>query len=213
MKIAGKLNVIALVFTVVSLLGVATTSATTVLDQEFFPTDRSDFGSVISPQDLSWGVTQTFTVEQAGVLDSVEIHAGIAFPLTELRILQTIGGVPLGGAGTSVVLASTTLVTSLPGDIQRFDLSGAGLIVNVGDILAIEPINDPIGLASWRGHSNVDYPGGQVFTFNTSNSNWTLYPGTDMRFRTYVTVPEPASAALLAIGGLAALRRSKRVYC
>ena len=214
MKFAEKLNVAALAMIVGSVLGASTASATVVLDQDFFPDERSNFAALISTQDLSFGVTQTFTVGRAGILDSVEIQAGIGFPLPELRILQTSGGAPVGGAGTSVVLASTTLMTSLPDNVQRFDLSGAGLSVSVGDILAIEPVNDAIGLANWGGHSNVDYPGGQAFTFTTSNSDWTPREGgEDMRFRTYVNVPEPASLALLAMGSVALLRRNREQGC
>ena len=210
MIVAGKLNVIALAIVVVSALGASTASATVVLDQDFFPAQEVNSLVDCSSPEFSYGATQTFTVGQAGVLDSVEIQA-FAFSLTEMRILQTSGGVPIGGAAGSIVLASSTLMSTLPDDVYRFDLSGAGLNVSVGDVLAIEPIDDLMGAGLWAGHTNANYPGGRAFTFNTSNSDWTPHLfAEDMRFRTYVNVPEPASAALVMVGGLMLASRRRR---
>ncbi len=217
MKIVGKLNVVALA--IVSAVGASTAHAQVVLDQEFFPDLFPEFGQPVF-SDGTTGVAQTFTVGQTGMLESVEIHGNLNTP-AELRILQTSGGVPIGGASGSVVLASSTSATivsegwpDLGADrVYRFDFSAAGLTVNVGDILAVQSIgNATSGPIHMFGHleSVASYVGGDAFYFNTNESvdNWsTFLEASDFDFRTYVTVPEPATAALLGLGGLAMFRR------
>ena len=210
---------------VASVWGVSAASATTiVLDQEFFPDAFPEFGQ-FTFTDGSIGVAQTFTVGQAGLLDSVEIHGNLNTP-SELRILQTSGGAPVGGAAGSVVLASSTSATivsdgwpDLGADrVYRFDFSAAGLAVNIGDILALQPIADAAsGGIHMFGHleSVAAYAGGDAYYFNTNESvnDWaTFSEASDFDFRTYVTVPEPATVGLLAMGCVALLRR-KRECC
>ena len=152
----------------------------------------------------TFGRSQTFTVGLAGILDSVEVSF---FPPsgapTTLRILATSGGVPIGGAAGSTVLATSTLVTGV-GGVFTFDLSPSALAVAVGDVLAIEPF----GSGSWLGTSTNPYaPGSDHFFSAPSPNTWTVNSGSDNFFRTFVQVaqvPEPASLTLFA-AGLAAL--------
>lgn len=105
-----------------------------------------------------FGRSQTFTVGLAGVLDSVEVDIANEVP-TLIQILDTSGGTPIGGASGSVILASSSSVTSA-GDVHTFDLSSSGLVVNVGDVLAIEVF----GTGAWRHHSGgASYAGGNDF--------------------------------------------------
>lgn len=191
----------------------ATARATVMLDQAhtgpFSATSFVGNGS-------SFGNAQTFTVGLAGILDSVEVPVLGGSPTT-LRILATAGGVPIGGAAGSTVLATSSSVTSVA-NLYTFDLSAAALAVAVGDVLAIELI----GTGFWELSFGNAYAAGERYVFDTGVfspvpvNNWTVVPGQDSLFRTFVEVamiPEPSALALFAAGlaGLGfAARRSKR---
>ena len=226
MKLAEKLNVIALTIAIVSSLGVSAASANMVVpDQSYFPDTTGGFISFAYPDSSAAGIAQTFTVGQTGTLAGVEIHLANTKVPTELLILQTSGGVPIGGLSGTVVLASTSSSTFVsdgfatdPDDqVRYFDFSAAGLSVNVGDLLAFQAISDSAnGFVPVYGnnpnHTAETYDGGHAFSFaGPSNPDWVTYPvDGDFRFRTYVSVPEPMSAALLMLGGLMLTARRRR---
>ncbi len=162
---------------------------------------------------------QTFDVGQTGQLTSVEVDlfksGAPTAPLT-LDIRPVNGIAPELTAGAS--LGSISL---LPSQVSNgwvsFDLSAANISVNAGDKLAfvLESTQDFSGNQNQYGFTisgsgtNTDYyPGGHLWDQNNGGA-WEHTignPSYDMRFRTFVT-PEPASACLMLLGGLLAIRR------
>lgn len=107
-------------------------------------------------------------------------------------------------------------------DVSAFDID-----VTVGDSFAIVVQSDyqPLGIDpresyQWIGSRSGGaatiapdpYLGGAAYS-GTSDSFWALAitgPAGDFGFRTFVTVPEPSSLAVLAIGGFGVLVRRRR---
>jgi len=204
-----------LVAGIAAALSCSAASADVVLDQNFMPYPSNQKAS-LSWDDGTFGRAMTFTVGVAGVLDSIDIRE--SFPVSTLRILQTSGGVPIGGLGGSTVLATASSFTTLiggPSDDQlyRYDLSSAGLVVEVGDVLAIEPVQPAGHTIFWWGSfsDSATYAGGGDYYFSAGSPTWVSTPN-DMHFRTYVdvSVPEPTSVALLGLGGLLIARRRRQ---
>lgn len=144
--------------------------ASVELDQDFYnPEEANFFGSLtgtlvdLTVAEYSNGNAQTFTVGKSGILDSVEIYVRSELgddnePLAEptlLRILATENGVPIGGVDGSIVLAESSAVVS-EGPHRLFDLRQQNLVVEVGDVFAIEAFGNTgqIGTAGlWAGVS------------------------------------------------------------
>ena len=173
--------------------------ATVLLDQVSLPGSGA---SGNASNGGTFGRAQTFTVGIAGVLDSVEVTMDFGTPTT-LRILATSGGLPVGGAAGSTVLATSSSATA-SGTTFTFDLSPAALAVAVGDVLAIEIFG-----GNWL-YSDDPYAGGSSYFFNVGGTfsvdTWTS-GSADTAFRTFVedapvltAVPEPASLALFGAG-------------
>lgn len=184
-------------------------SAMIVQDQSY--SDTSNTTASFSLADMTFGRAQVFTVGVAGILDAVVITAGspgIAF--SEMRILATSGGVPIGGSGGSTVIANSTSFTE-SGNDYTFDFSAAALAIDIGDQFAIEVFAP--GGSSWIGHNPNTYAGGSSYFFNSpfGINNWS-FDSSGYFFTTYVdVVAEPATWVLLCLGGglLLFLGRSK----
>lgn len=192
------------------LLSPIAANAVPILDQDNFASNGGGGGLVSNTS--NFGRAQTFTVGLAGLFDSLDVRL-LGGSVTQARILATTNGTPIGGAGGSTVLATTSLVSSV-GNILSFDFSASGLAVNVGDAFAIELI----GSGTWSGSPRGTYAGGTAYFFNSDSRiyNWRASESWDWDFRTYVdvpaSVPEPGTLALLGIGllGMCAARRKSR---
>ena len=155
---------------------------------------------------------QTFLVGVSGRFVGLEIP--VFAPTSgasraQVAILGTDRGVPV----TTDVLASATIdlpsavsFSSIPLMIE-VDLSGAGLMVNDGDLLAIAVSGFPCcGSVAWRGGSRqlntADYiPGAGFDLSGVSPTELSAQFGIDFEFRTWVQpVPEPSVAVFLGLG-------------
>jgi hypothetical protein len=171
-------------------------------------------------------IAQTFTVGLAGTLSLVSVNiartADTTAPLF-VEIRTTVGGIP--NAMDGQVLLSTPLSAALvpiaapttagPLSSAAFafinvDLSAFGLAVTPGEILALSMTSDAVpGGYLWGLNVPGTYAGGSsYFRGNGPDVAWML-GGADQNFRTFVSLPEPASLALVAIAlaSLMAIRR------
>jgi len=172
--------------------------------------DQDNSGPIGGGSTVATGFVQaqTFTVGMDGVLSRIAAgikQGGSAVEDITLTLLTT----DVGGAPDSI-LTSAVLT---PGDVGTafsfvsFDISSANVAVTTGDLLAIQlsspaANNFPFSQRyDWA--QGPSYAGGAAYT-NGTNGNF------DFQFQTYL-IPEPASAVLLFLGGLAlATRRRTR---
>jgi hypothetical protein len=181
-------------------------------------------------------VAQTFTAGQAGELNRVELPltrgwGDVTEPLRLDIRRTTTAGAPVEAdspvLGSLVVQPSSMPVRNTlggpPGPIQflPLDLSGFDIAVAPGDVLAIVLQSDEVpSLEGDRGYyweavsrSIPNYPGGSTFLRDTIDgvTQFRPYPSQEVSFRTFVTVPEPAAAGLLAVLFPLMMRRRRSV--
>lgn len=194
----------------------ASTSADILLDQQYnFSSSFADStnGNVSE-------VGQTFTVGIAGTLSSIDVLmfrlSGIFDPTgpAVLKVYNTTGGNPTGAPLTSVSKAKGDISLNVA-SFATFDVSAAGILVNVGDKLSFGisapgsevgpyflPTTDSPGYAGGNGVNRIINPVGA----------WQLSQNFDHGFKTVVitAVPEPCSLVLLFAGGMSVACRRRR---
>jgi hypothetical protein len=187
----------------------------TVRAQTLDQSCETDFGSVlqVGPKEIA----QTFTVGSAGLLMRMEIPVegtpiGIGF-VGDIR--PTFDGVPVEDDGQA--FASISSLPVPPGGLAwvPLDLSEFGIMVEVGDVLAVVA-RAPAG--GWLA-CNTLYAGGSVFDRDPSISlAWSIAElpdviDPDMAFRTFVPEPSTAALQLAAFAGVWLMRRSLSHPC
>jgi hypothetical protein len=178
----------------------ATAQAEVVLDQE-----HNFANSVASSTngDVSQ-IGQTFTVGVAGTLDHIDVlmfRLGGPFDPTGdalLRVYNTSDGLPTGAALFSTIVPEVMVPLDTPGFVT-FDVSSAGIDVNVGDVLALS-VTATAGIGPYFILSDVglaiEYSGGKAIAKFGSNAWQVLTPNQDHGFRTFVN-----TGSLCAIRG------------
>lgn len=167
-------------------------------------------------------IGQTFTVGTTGTLVQIDVFMfrfSFSDSVTDdviLSVYATSSGLPTGAALATVTLPKAQVPLNAAA-LVSFDVSGAGIAVNAGDVLAFA-----VAAASGQGSytlpivfnaTGVDYAGGAAVRRDLSVSGpWsTIIPAADYGFQIWVdTVPEPTTAVLLLVGATTAclLRRS-----
>ena len=208
-------HVILIISLVACLFGSSAVSADVVVDQQFIPVNISEASIQPIADGPSYG--QTFTVGVSGHLVGADItlDAGdLGRPLNNVLVEVTT---TLAGFPTATVLASGIIPgASVPlfistGLLTHVDFSAAPT-VTAGQQLALLFFgegglgdNPNIALEVSPG---LLYPAGQavIFAFDAWHPAADFFLGTsaDFGFRTYVSVPEPSTLALL-MGGLASI--------
>ncbi|MEM1225168.1 MAG: PEP-CTERM sorting domain-containing protein [Planctomycetota bacterium] len=167
---------------------------------------------------------QTFTVGIGGTLNSIEVQVQQSdgtFPgdlpnedLT-LSILGTTGGVPDFGQNLGSVSLPASSIPAFDGftsgPFTAYDLSGLGIAVSPGDVLAFQ-LSSTTTIGSYFIYdSEVDiYGGGTSYVFSPLDGFFADFSPRDLGFITTVAIPEPSSSILLSLGGLLFVRRQRR---
>lgn len=189
----------------------AGSASAAVIDQDHSPGSvfYNPLGPTYVPNQSTAEMAQTFTVGLQGTLSSVSVLLLTPFPVTvDLRIVPVVAGLP----DTGTVLASASWSGTAGLSPISFDVSGASLAVNPGDELAFWLSASE--LSRWTSNSVSSYGGGSAFWRfpGATDGSPTSFAdiGYDSYFQTYVEViPTPGAAALLGLGGLAAVRRRR----
>jgi len=153
---------------------------------------------------------QTFTVGVAGTLDHINVLmfrlGGIFDPTGDplLRVYNTAGGLPSGSPLATITIPESSVPLN-NASMVTFDVSSAGIAVNLGDILAFSVTatsgTGPYFLLTDQGQS-IEYSGGDAVAMYGANPWQLISPPQDHGFQTFVNVPVPepsmAAASFLA---------------
>ncbi len=200
----------------------AAQSPVEVLDQSsLVPPGVDSIAGLVIDEEFSPG--QTFASGVAGRLARIELgvyrsSAPVVAPLT-VELVAVQGGLPnYSPAGTlasrvlpatAVPVISSFAEVSQPRVTLSVDFSADDIATTVGGMLAIVLRCDAtrhLGYSWWLTNQGVSvYPGGRAATLqNGASAPQPTFE--DAHFRTFVAIPEPASAVLVAIA-LVAMRR------
>jgi hypothetical protein len=182
-----------------------------VVDQSFVPDGTAQ--SLIS-SGFPY-IAQTVTAGMSGYLTQADLaaYAWYAQPiLWQVTVNAVSDGMPTGTVLASQLLTSAGWGYVPPGLAVTFS---APAYLTAGEQFALV-ISSPgaavggTGVGAWNGSDAGGYPGGMPWASQDGGTFAWPSPGCDLGFVTYMSpTPEPATLSLLALGGLAILRRRK----
>lgn len=195
--------------------------AVPVLDQEHNPFQNIEgnigphSGSRIDDR------AQTFTVGVTGILSRIEIRVYnrdlVATQPLIIDIRTVVGGVPTeADFGPNILERHSVAAALVPTTGLVFvGVDLAGIAVTAGDVLAIAAsTTDTANFSFIWGGTNTDlYAGGAQYN-RVTGVPYNLNAGIrDLNFRTFVEVPAPGVALILAMGlaGLGVTRRKRNI--
>ncbi len=166
---------------------------------------------------------QTFTVGLAGLLSQVDLQIVARVPSEDLNVsVHSTNGNSIGTILGTVIIDSSLVPevsASTYGNFVSVDLSGLGIVVTPGEVLAVGLSYPTSGTGgySWWNNFTPGYQGGDMYQA-TQVAGWAYnrFAGFDAGFRTYVdtgaagTVPEPCSFAIFALTGVAPVLSRRR---
>lgn len=208
-------HVIPMTLLVACLFGSSAVSANPVVDQQFIPVNISEASIQPIADGPSYG--QTFAVGISGQLvgADVALDAGdLGRPLNNVlvEVTTTSGGLPTANVLASGIIPGASIPLFISTGLLTHVAFSSAPTITVGQQLALlffgeDGLGDNPNIALELS-SGILYPGGQavIFAFNAWHPAADSFLGTsaDFGFRTYVSVPEPSTLALL-IGGLASI--------
>ncbi len=177
----------------------------------------SEEGNLTYLVDSSLDLAQSFTVGLSGQLTQIDLFIGrdVATSSALQFDIRTLTGAlpsePDAGGNIFAAISSSAGTISTTDGWHSFDVSGAGLSVNAGDVFAIALRSDDAAGYRWNASDSGLYTDGANFLRIV---NWVEDPFSrpvDLAFRSFVAVPEPSSLAILSVfAGLACVRRQRR---
>ena len=197
-----------------------------VLDQEVDAFGSSNpNGPLGGPSiEASQSALQTFTVGIGGTLDAIDVqvqHGGKGIPTSAL-VLTMRPTLPNGDPDRTHDFGSVSLpASSIPefndftsASFTSFDVSGLNINVLPGDQLSFE-LSSTTSLRNYfvfESQSDI-YVGGNEFLFSPADGAF-FEVNRDLGFRTFVTVPEPASSSFIGFAGVLAVinHRPRRAF-
>lgn len=164
-----------------------------IMDQEYDPGTDNSVAAIGSNNVVDW--SQTFTVGISGTLTSVELamirNASVTFTKPLLfDIRTTSGGTPTEpDTGFNILASKSIAPPDVPTTYGFFSISGLGVCVTAGDILAITLRSDDPHAYHWAGTGQtLGYTGGSAFV--RAPVVWEIQPPDgiihDLGFRTFV---------------------------
>jgi hypothetical protein len=158
---------------------------------------------------------QTFTVGRTGLLTGIDLQILRSPEATHdftLSLRTTTGGIPNSNDASTLFesIIPMSIVPGYPPGPQSVPLTHLSvtppIAVKAGDVLALSLSRDGRGSPPWGlwRHGTAKYTGGTIYHRPSSSDSWILATGYDAGFRTYVTIPEPATLVLFALAIVAA---------
>ena len=177
-----------------------------MIDQSYLPAGNDPL--IV---ELNQSLLQTVTVGMGGLLSRIEVEVASsgAPPASDLflDILTTgPGGVPTDTVLASHAFAAADVPTAFT--FLGFDLGSSAFAISDGDVLAIRlsaTVNGSGGIDpyAWDADFPSGYTRGAAF-LNNNRGGGDVAVSFSFGFKTYVrAVPEPASLAMMFVGGLA----------